>query len=244
MKKLFLSLLAAGFLAIAPATSLASNSNIVATNCPNGGKKVDAKAFTNKLVKELKLNKKQAAELLKLNNEYADILVCPKQKTDCKTAESCCKKNEASHCDKQTKSECKGEAGSCCKQAKPECKSEAAQCNKQAQNECKSEAGSCCKQAKPGCKGEAESCCKQAKPECKGEAGNCCKQAQNECKGEAGNCCKQAKPECKGEANHCDKQAKAECPKRMCEMKTKRNAYLEGLKKILTDKQYQQFMNM
>ena len=199
MKKLFLSLLAAGFLAIAPATSLASNSNIVATNCPNGGKKVDAKAFTNKLVKELKLNKKQAAELLKLNNEYADILVCPKQKTDCKTAESCCKKNEASHCDKQTKSECKGEAGSCCKQAKPECKSEAAQCNKQ---------------------------------------------AQNECKGEAGNCCKQAKPECKGEANHCDKQAKAECPKRMCEMKTKRNAYLEGLKKILTDKQYQQFMNM
>ena len=229
MKKLFLSLLAAGFLAIAPATSLASNSNIVATNCPNGGKKVDAKAFTNKLVKELKLNKKQAAELLKLNNEYADILVCPKQKTDCKTAESCCKKNEASHCDKQTKSECKGEAGSCCKQAKPECKSEAAQCNKQAQNECKSEAGSCCKQAKPGCKGEAESCCKQAKPECKGEAGNCCKQA---------------KPECKGEANHCDKQAKAECPKRMCEMKTKRNAYLEGLKKILTDKQYQQFMNM
>lgn len=154
MKKLFLSLLAVGFLAIAPATSLASNSNIVATNCPNGGKKVDAKAFTNKLVKELKLNKKQAAELLKLNNEYADILVCPKQKTDCKTAESCCKKNEASHCDKQTKSECKGEA------------------------------------------------------------------------------------------NHCDKQAKAECPKRMCEMKTKRNAYLEGLKKILTDKQYQQFMNM
>ena len=229
MKKLFLSLLAVGFLAIAPATSLASNSNIVATNCPNGGKKVDAKAFTNKLVKELKLNKKQAAELLKLNNEYADILVCPKQKTDCKTAESCCKKNEASHCDKQTKSECKGEAGSCCKQAKPECKSEAAQCNKQAQNECKSEAGSCCKQAKPECKGEAESCCKQAKPECKGEAGNCCKQA---------------KPECKGEANHCDKQAKAECPKRMCEMKTKRNAYLEGLKKILTDKQYQQFMNM
>ena len=199
MKKLFLSLLAVGFLAIAPATSLASNSNIVATNCPNGGKKVDAKAFTNKLVKELKLNKKQAAELLKLNNEYADILVCPKQKTDCKTAESCCKKNEASHCDKQTKSECKGEAGSCCK---------------------------------------------QAKPECKGEAGNCCKQAQNECKGEAGNCCKQAKPECKSEANHCDKQAKAECPKRMCEMKTKRNAYLEGLKKILTDKQYQQFMNM
>ena len=199
MKKLFLSLLAVGFLAIAPATSLASNSNIVATNCPNGGKKVDAKAFTNKLVKELKLNKKQAAELLKLNNEYADILICPKQKTDCKTAESCCKKNEASHCDKQTKSECKGEAGSCCKQAKP------------------------------GCKGEAESCCKQA---------------QNECKGEAGNCCKQAKPECKGEANHCDKQAKAECPKRMCEMKTKRNAYLEGLKKILTDKQYQQFMNM
>ena len=184
MKKLFLSLLAVGFLAIAPATSLASNSNIVATNCPNGGKKVDAKAFTNKLVKELKLNKKQAAELLKLNNEYADILVCPKQKTDCKKAESCCKKNEASHCDKQTKSECKGEAGSCCKQAKPECKSE------------------------------------------------------------AGSCCKQAKSECKGEANHCDKQAKAECPKRMCEMKTKRNAYLEGLKKILTDKQYQQFMNM
>ena len=244
MKKLFLSLLAVGFLAIAPATSLASNSNIVATNCPNGGKKVDAKAFTNKLVKELKLNKKQAAELLKLNNEYADILVCPKQKTDCKTAESCCKKNEASHCDKQTKSECKGEAGSCCKQAKPECKSEAAQCNKQAQNECKSEAESCCKQAKPECKSEAGSCCKQAKPECKGEAGNCCKQAQNECKGEAGNCCKQAKPECKSEANHCDKQAKAECPKRMCEMKTKRNAYLEGLKKILTDKQYQQFMNM
>ena len=229
MKKLFLSLLAVGFLAIAPATSLASNSNIVATNCPNGGKKVDAKAFTNKLVKELKLNKKQAAELLKLNNEYADILVCPKQNTDCKKAESCCKKNEASHCDKQTKSECK---------------SEAAQCNKQAQNECKGEAGSCCKQAKPECKSEAESCCKQAKPECKGEAGNCCKQAQNECKGEAGNCCKQAKPECKGEANHCDKQAKAECPKRMCEMKTKRNAYLEGLKKILTDKQYQQFMNM
>ena len=229
MKKLFLSLLAVGFLAIAPATSLASNSNIVATNCPNGGKKVDAKAFTNKLVKELKLNKKQAAELLKLNNEYADILVCPKQKTDCKTAESCCKKNEASHCDKQTKSECKGEAGSCCKQAKPECKSEAAQCNKQAQNECKS---------------EAESCCKQAKPECKSEAESCCKQAQNECKGEAGNCCKQAKSECKGEANHCDKQAKAECPKRMCEMKTKRNAYLEGLKKILTDKQYQQFMKM
>ena len=199
MKKLFLSLLAVGFLAIAPATSLASNSNIVATNCPNGGKKVDAKAFTNKLVKELKLNKKQAAELLKLNNEYADILVCPKQKTDCKTAESCCKKNEASHCDKQTKSECKGEAGSCCK---------------------------------------------QAKPECKGEANHCDKQAKNECKSEAGSCCKQAKPECKGEANHCDKQAKAECPKRMCEMKTKRNAYLEGLKKILTDKQYQQFMKM
>ena len=214
MKKLFLSLLAVGFLAIAPATSLASNSNIVATNCPNGGKKVDAKAFTNKLVKELKLNKKQAAELLKLNNEYADILVCPKQKTDCKKAESCCKKNEASHCDKQTKSECKSEAGSCCKQAKPECKS------------------------------EAGSCCKQAKPECKGEANHCDKQAKNECKSEAGSCCKQAKPECKGEANHCDKQAKAECPKRMCEMKTKRNAYLEGLKKILTDKQYQQFMKM
>ena len=75
MKRLILGLFAMGMLAIAPATSVASNNNIVVANSPEGVKKVDPQAFTDKLVKELKLDKKQAKALLSLIQTMQMLLI-------------------------------------------------------------------------------------------------------------------------------------------------------------------------
>lgn len=211
MKRLILGLFAMGVLAIAPATSVASNNNIVVANCPEGVKKVDPQAFTDKLVKELKLDKKQAKALLKLNTDYADVVDCPYAKKSCKKAEGNCK-----------------QAGGDCKKAASDCKQGAGDCNK-GNRECKKTDGDC-KMGAGDCK--------------KGEAKKCDKQGNTECKGEGKRCDKQGNAECKGKGAQCDKQKMAECSQHVKDMKARRTAYLAELKKILNDKQYQQYLNM
>ena len=220
MKRLILGLFAMGVLAIAPATSVASNNNIVVANCPEGVKKVDPQAFTDKLVKELKLDKKQAKALLKLNTDYADVADCPHAKKSCKKAEGNCK-----------------QAGGDCKKAASDCKMGAGDCKK-------GEAKKCDKQGKSECKGEGKRCDKQGNADCKGGNANCSKQAKADCKGENANCNKQGNAECKGKGAQCDKQKMAECSQQVKDMKARRTAYLAELKKILSDKQYQQYLNM
>ena len=151
MKRLILGLFAMGMLAIAPATSVASNNNIVVANCPEGVKKVDPQAFTDKLVKELKLDKKQAKALLKLNTDYADVADCPHAKRNCKKAEGNCKQG----------------AGDC-KKAGSDCKQGAGDCNK-GNRECKKTDGDCKMGAGDCKKGEAKKCDKQGNTECKNE---------------------------------------------------------------------------
>ena len=211
MKRLILGLFAMGMLAIAPATSVASNNNIVVANCPEGVKKVDPQAFTDKLVKELKLDEKQAKALLKLNTDYADVADCLHAKRNCKKAEGNCKQG----------------AGDC-KKAGSDCKQGAGDCNK-GNRECKKTDGDC-KMGAGNCK--------------KGEAKKCDKQGNTECKGEGKRCDKQGNAECKGKGAQCDKQKMAECSQHVKDMKARRTAYLAELKKILNDKQYQQYLNM
>ena len=226
MKRLILGLFAMGMLAIAPATSVASNNNIVVANCPEGVKKVDPQAFTDKLVKELKLDKKQAKALLKLNTDYADVADCPHAKRSCKKAEGNCKQG----------------AGDC-KKAASDCKQGAGDCNK-GNRECKKTDGDCKMGAGDCKKGEAKKCDKQGNTECKGEGKCCDKQGNADCKGENANCNKQGNAECKGKGAQCDKQKMAEGSQHVKDMKARRTAYLAELKKILNDKQYQQYLNM
>lgn len=241
MKRLILGLFAMGMLAIAPATSVASNNNIVVANCPEGVKKVDPQAFTDKLVKELKLDEKQAKALLKLNTDYADVADCPHAKRNCKKAEGNCKQG-AGDC-KKAGSDCKQGAGDCnkgnreCKKTDGDCKMGAGDCKK-------GEAKKCDKQGNTECKGEGKRCDKQGNAECKGGNANCSKQAKADCKGENANCSKQGNAECKGKDAQCDKQKMAECSQHVKDMKARRTAYLVELKKILNDKQYQQYLNM
>lgn len=227
MKRLILGLFAMGMLAIAPATSVASNNNIVVANCPEGVKKVDPQAFTDKLVKELKLDKKQAKALLKLNTDYADVADCPHAKKSCKKAEGNCKQG-AGDCNKGNRE---------CKKTDGDCKMGAGDCKK-------GEAKKCDKQGNTECKGEGKRCDKQGNAECKGANANCSKQAKAECKGENANCNKQGNAECKGKGAQCDKQKMAERSQHVKDMKARRTAYLAELKKILNDKQYQQYLNM
>ncbi|GAB6959128.1 hypothetical protein JCM15754A_04630 [Prevotella aurantiaca JCM 15754] len=58
------------------------------------------------------------------------------------------------------------------------------------------------------------------------------------------NATKQGKANCKSEGAKCDKQKMAMHSEHAKEMMAKHSAYLEGLKKILTDSQYQQLLNM
>lgn len=227
MKRLILGLFAMGMLAIAPATSVASNNNIVVANCPEGVKKVDPQAFTDKLVKELKLDKKQAKALLKLNTDYADVADCPHAKRSCKKAGSDCKQG-AGDCNKGNRE---------CKKTDGDCKMGAGNCKK-------GEAKKCDKQGNTECKGEGKRCDKQGNAECKGGNANCSKQVKADCKGENANCNKQGNAECKGKGAQCDKQKMAECSQHVKDMKARRTAYLAELKKILNDKQYQQYLNM
>lgn len=227
MKRLILGLFAMGMLAIAPATSVASNNNIVVANCPEGVKKVDPQAFTDKLVKELKLDKKQAKALLKLNTDYADVADCPHAKRNCKKAEGNCKQG-AGDCNKGNRE---------CKKTDGDCKMGAGDCKK-------GEAKKCDKQGNTECKGEGKRCDKQGNAECKGGNANCSKQAKADCKGENANCSKQGNAECKGKGAQCDKQKMTECSQHVKDMKARRTAYLAELKKILNDKQYQQYLNM
>lgn len=226
MKRLILGLFAMGVLAIAPATSVASNNNIVVANCPEGVKKVDPQAFTDKLVKELKLDKKQAKALLKLNTDYADVADCPHAKKSCKKVEGNCK-----------------QAGGDCKKAASDCKQGAGDCNK-GNRECKKTDGDCKMGAGDCKKGEAKKCDKQGNTECKGEGKRCDKQGNADCKGANANCSKQGNAECKSKGAQCDKQKMAEGSQHVKDMKARRTAYLAELKKILSDKQYQQYLNM
>lgn len=241
MKRLILGLFAMGMLAIAPATSVASNNNIVVANCPEGVKKVDPQAFTDKLVKELKLDKKQAKALLKLNTDYADVADCPHAKKSCKKAEGNCK--QAGGDCKKAGSDCKQGAGDCNK-GNRECKNTDSNCKMGAGDCKKGEAKKCDKQGNTECKGEGKRCDKQGNAECKGGNANCSKQANADCKGENAKCSKQGNAECKGKGAQCDKQKMAECSQHVKDMKARRTAYLAELKKILNDKQYQQYLNM
>ncbi|WP_315320367.1 DUF4890 domain-containing protein [Prevotella aurantiaca] len=86
--------------------------------------------------------------------------------------------------------------------------------------------------------------CKKAEGQCKMAEGHC-KKVDDECKkAEAKQCNKQGKANCKGEGAKCDKQKMAMHSEHAKEIMAKHSAYLEGLKKILTDSQYQQLLNM
>ena len=218
--------MAMGILTLAPATMVASNSNNVVNDCPKGAKKVDPKTFTDKLVKDLNLTESQAKDLLELNTKYADLLASPHGNIHCKKAEGQCKMAEG-HCKKV-------DGG--CKKAEGQCKRSDAQCKKM-EGECKKVEGQCKK---------AEGCYKKSEGQCKkAEAKQCDKQSKGECKkSEAKQCDKQGKENCKGEGAKCDKQKMAMHSEHAKEIMAKHSAYLEGLKKILTDSQYQQLLNM
>lgn len=71
MKKLFLSFLVMGLMIVAPTSLTASSKAVVSVQCSKTEKKITPEVVTQTLVNALKLNKKQAKQLLKLNKKYA-----------------------------------------------------------------------------------------------------------------------------------------------------------------------------
>jgi len=122
-----------GILTLAPATMVASNSNNIVNDCPEGAKKVDPKTFTDKLVKDLNLTESQTKDLLELNTKYADLLASPHGNIHCKKAEGHCKMAEG-HC-KKVDGECKKAEGQC-KQSDAQSKKMEGECKKGEANQC------------------------------------------------------------------------------------------------------------
>ena len=241
MKKIILSLLAMGLFVASPLTATSNNSNGMVVSTPKKEAKITPKALTQKLAKELKLNKQQKAKILKLNTEYAEVIACPhgngiikpmckhemegckcccdKQQGECK--KQCgndCKKEGGSNCTKNQEG-CKGKCGNSCKCS---CDKQQGECKKQCGNDCKKEGGSNCTKNQEGCKGKCGNSCKcscdKQQGECKKQCGNDCKK-EGGCKKECGDKCKMnqegCKKECgnscKNEQNGCDKSCEKNC---------------------------------
>ena len=272
MKKNILSLLAMGLFVASPMTATSNNSNGMVVSTPKKEAKITPKALTQKLAKELKLNKQQKAKILKLNTEYAEVIACPHGngiiKPMCKHEMEGCKGScdkQQGECKKQCGNDCKKEGGSNCTKNQEGCKGKCGNsckcsCDKQ-QGECKKQCGNDCKK-EGGCKKECGDKCKMNQEGCKKECGNSCKNKQNGCD-------KSCEKNCNAQKEGCKKNSCEDCPrtyrekmipnklvyysnskavdakdKHIMDMRAKRNSYISRLQTILTKEQFAKYLKL
>ena len=272
MKKIILSLLAMGLFVASPLTATSNNSNGMVVSTPKKEAKITPKALTQKLAKELKLNKQQKAKILKLNTEYAEVIACPHGngiiKPMCKHEMEGCKcscDKQQGECKKQCGNDCKKEGGSNCTKNQEGCKGKCGNsckcsCDKQ-QGECKKQCGNDCKK-EGGCKKECGDKCKMNHEGCKKECGNSCKNKQNGCD-------KSCEKNCNEQKEGCKKNSCEDCPrtyrekmipnklvyysnskavdakdKHIMDMRAKRNSYISRLQTILTKEQFAKYLKL
>ncbi|KGF48618.1 hypothetical protein HMPREF0654_08570 [Prevotella disiens DNF00882] len=272
MKKIILSLLAMGLFVASPMTATSNNSNGMVVSTPKKEAKITPKALTQKLAKELKLNKQQKAKILKLNTEYAEVIACPHGngiiKPMCKHEMEGCKGScdkQQGECKKQCGNDCKKEGGSNCTKNQEGCKGKCGNsckcsCDKQ-QGECKKQCGNDCKK-EGGCKKECGDKCKMNHEGCKKECGNSCKNKQNGCD-------KSCEKNCNEQKEGCKKNSCEDCPrtyrekmipnklvyysnskavdakdKHIMDMRAKRNSYISRLQTILTKEQFAKYLKL
>ena len=272
MKKIILSLLAMGLFVASPLTATSNNSNGMVVSTPKKEAKITPKALTQKLAKELKLNKQQKAKILKLNTEYAEVIACPHGngiiKPMCKHEMEGCKcscDKQQGECKKQCGNDCKKEGGSNCTKNQEGCKGECGNsckcsCDKQ-QGECKKQCGNDCKK-EGGCKKECGDKCKMNHEGCKKECGNSCKNKQNGCD-------KSCEKNCNEQKEGCKKNSCEDCPrtyrekmipnklvyysnskpvdakdKHIMDMRANRNSYISRLQTILTKEQFAKYLKL
>ena len=272
MKKIILSLLAMGLFVASPLTATSNNSNGMVVSTPKKEAKITPKALTQKLAKELKLNKQQKAKILKLNTEYAEVIACPHGngiiKPMCKHEMEGCKGScdkQQGECKKQCGNDCKKEGGSNCTKNQEGCKGKCGNsckcsCDKQ-QGECKKQCGNDCKK-EGGCKKECGDKCKMNHEGCKKECGNSCKNKQNGCD-------KSCEKNCNEQKEGCKKNSCEDCPrtyrekmipnklvyysnskavdakdKHIMDMRAKRNSYISRLQTILTKEQFAKYLKL
>ena len=272
MKKIILSLLAMGLFVASPLTATSNNSNGMVVSTPKKEAKITPKALTQKLAKELKLNKQQKAKILKLNTEYAEVIACPHGngiiKPMCKHEMEGCKGScdkQQGECKKQCGNDCKKEGGSNCTKNQEGCKGKCGNsckcsCDKQ-QGECKKQCGNDCKK-EGGCKKECGDKCKMNHEGCKKECGNSCKNKQNGCD-------KSCEKNCNEQKEGCKKNSCEDCPrtyrekmipnklvyysnskavdakdKHIMDMRAKRNSYISRLQPILTKEQFAKYLKL
>ena len=272
MKKIILILLAMGLFVASPLTATSNNSNGMVVSTPKKEAKITPKALTQKLAKELKLNKQQKAKILKLNTEYAEVIACPHGngiiKPMCKHEMEGCKcscDKQQGECKKQCGNDCKKEGGSNCTKNQEGCKGKCGNsckcsCDKQ-QGECKKQCGNDCKK-EGGCKKECGDKCKMNHEGCKKECGNSCKNKQNGCD-------KSCEKNCNEQKEGCKKNSCEDCPrtyrekmipnklvyysnskavdakdKHIMDMRAKRNSYISRLQTILTKEQFAKYLKL
>ena len=272
MKKIILSLLAMGLFVASPMTATSNNSNGMVVSTPKKEAKITPKALTQKLAKELKLNKQQKAKILKLNTEYAEVIACPHGngiiKPMCKHEMEGCKcscDKQQGECKKQCGNDCKKEGGSNCTKNQEGCKGECGNsckcsCDKQ-QGECKKQCGNDCKK-EGGCKKECGDKCKMNHEGCKKECGNSCKNKQNGCDKSCEKNCNEQKEGCK--KNSCEDSPRTyrekmipnklvyysnskpvdAKDKHIMDMRAKRNSYISRLQTILTKEQFAKYLKL
>ena len=272
MKKIILSLLAMGLFVASPLTATSNNSNGMVVSTPKKEAKITPKALTQKLAKELKLNKQQKAKILKLNTEYAEVIACPHGngiiKPMCKHEMEGCKcscDKQQGECKKQCGNDCKKEGGSNCTKNQEGCKGKCGNsckcsCDKQ-QGECKKQCGNDCKK-EGGCKKECGDKCKMNQEGCKKECGNSCKNEQNGCDKSCEKNCNEQKEGCK--KNSCEDSPRTyrekmipnklvyysnskpvdAKDKHIMDMRAKRNSYISRLQTILTKEQFAKYLKL
>ncbi|RGL02099.1 hypothetical protein DXC89_04475 [Prevotella disiens] len=272
MKKIILSLLAMGLFVASPLTATSNNSNGMVVSTPKKEAKITPKALTQKLAKELKLNKQQKAKILKLNTEYAEVIACPHGngiiKPMCKHEMEGCKGScdkQQGECKKQCGNDCKKEGGSNCTKNQEGCKGKCGNsckcsCDKQ-QGECKKQCGNDCKK-EGGCKKECGDKCKMNQEGCKKECGNSCKNEQNGCDKSCEKNCNEQKEGCK--KNSCEDSPRTyrekmipnklvyysnskpvdAKDKHIMDMRAKRNSYISRLQTILTKEQFAKYLKL
>ena len=272
MKKIILSLLAMGLFVASPLTATSNNSNGMVVSTPKKEAKITPKALTQKLAKELKLNKQQKAKILKLNTEYAEVIACPHGngiikpmcKHEMEGCKCCCDKQQG-ECKKQCGNDCKKEGGSNCTKNQEGCKGKCGNsckcsCDKQ-QGECKKQCGNDCKK-EGGCKKECGDKCKMNHEGCKKECGNSCKNKQNGCDKSCEKNCNEQKEGCK--KNSCEDSPRTyrekmipnkvvyysnskpvdAKDKHIMDMRAKRNSYISRLQTILTKEQFAKYLKL
>lgn len=230
MKKIILSLLAMGLFVASPMTATSNNSNGMVVSTPKKEAKITPKALTQKLAKELKLNKQQKAKILKLNTEYAEVIACPHGngiiKPMCKHEMEGCKCS----CDKQ-QGECKKQCGNDCKK-EGGCKKECGDKCKMNQEGCKKECGNSCKNKQNGCDKSCEKNCNEQKEGCKKNSCEDCPRTYRE---------KMIPNKLVYYSNSKAVDAK---DKHIMDMRAKRNSYISRLQTILTKEQFAKYLKL